>query len=49
MEYNIGDKVIYNNEEYLVHWIYDTEYLEISKDRVSNCKLVHKSEIEKKV
>jgi hypothetical protein len=48
MRFNIGDKVMYNNEEYFVHWIYDTEYLEISKDKIRNCLLVHKSEIVKK-
>jgi hypothetical protein len=45
MKVNIGDIVVYNNEEYFVHWVYDTDYLEISKEKISNCLLVHKSEI----
>jgi hypothetical protein len=45
MKVNIGDIAVYNNEEYLVHWVYDTGYLEISKDQLNNCLLVHKSEI----
>ncbi|SCB87672.1 hypothetical protein GA0061094_1101 [[Bacillus] enclensis] len=50
MMFFIGDNVIYNHEEYFVHFIYDSEYLEISKEKnkMSNCILVHKSEIELK-
>jgi hypothetical protein len=45
MQFHSGDKVVYNNEEYVVQWVYDTGYLEISKDRISNCILVHMTEI----
>lgn len=46
MIFNIGDTVLYQDEEYTVHWIYDSEYIEIAKG-YSNIELVHKSEIHK--
>ncbi|WP_171050808.1 hypothetical protein [Bacillus sp. BHET2] len=48
MEYNLGDKIIYQEEEYYVYWIYDSQYIEISKDNRNNCELVHISEIQKR-
>ncbi|MGF3103669.1 hypothetical protein [Rossellomorea sp. DUT-2] len=48
MKFNLGDKVIYENEEYTVYWIYDSEYIEIAQG-YSNIKLVHFSEIEQKM
>jgi hypothetical protein len=40
MIFNIGDKVLYQSEEYYVYWIYNSEYIELS-----NCELAHFSEL----
>ncbi|MGM0853093.1 MAG: hypothetical protein ACQEWI_10840 [Bacillota bacterium] len=45
---NIGDKVLYEDEEYTVFWFYDSEYIEIAQG-YSNIKLVHVSEIGKEM
>ncbi len=46
MEYNLRDKVLYQDKEYSILWIYDSEYIEIAQG-FSNIELVHKSEIKK--
>jgi hypothetical protein len=46
MEYNLRDKVLYQDKEYNILWIYDSEYIEIAQG-YSNIELVHKSEIKK--
>jgi hypothetical protein len=46
MKFNIGDKVLFQDKEYKVLWIYDSEYIEIAQG-YSNIELVHKSEIKK--
>jgi hypothetical protein len=46
MEFNLRDKVIYQDKEYNILWIYDSEYIEIGQG-YSNIELVHKSEIQK--
>jgi hypothetical protein len=46
MEYNLRDKVLYQDKEYNILWIYDSEYVEIAQG-YSNIELVHKTEIKK--
>jgi hypothetical protein len=46
MEYNLRDKVLYQDKEYNILWIYDSEYIEIAQG-YSNIELVHKTEIKK--
>jgi signal peptidase I len=45
MIFNIGDKVLYKDEEYYVFWIYNSEYLELSKDNRFHCELAHVTEL----
>ncbi|BCB03687.1 hypothetical protein KH172YL63_18200 [Bacillus sp. KH172YL63] len=45
MEYHLGDKVLYDEEEYVVFWIYESGFIEITSDILNNCKLVHYSEV----
>jgi hypothetical protein len=39
-KYNLGDKVIYKDEEYKIFWIYGNGYIEITKD-IYTTELVH--------
>ncbi|NQD68013.1 hypothetical protein HP456_19085 [Bacillus haikouensis] len=43
-EYNLGDKVLYKDEEYKIFWIYGNGYIEISKD-VYRTELVHINDV----
>jgi hypothetical protein len=46
MEFNLGEKVLFQDKEYKVLCIYDSEYVEIAQG-YSNIELVHKTEIKK--
>ena len=44
MKLQPGDKVLYEEEEYSVFWVYDSGFLEITQDDI-NYKLVKYSEV----
>ena len=46
MELNIGDKVIFNGEKFIIQWIYESGYCEIKHINKARTELVHVSAIE---
>ncbi len=44
---NKGDTVIYQGKEYVIIWIYDSEFYEIKNIMSNKLELVHMSEIMK--
>lgn len=44
---NKGDTVIYQGKEYVIIWIYDSEFYEIKNIMSNKIELVHMSEIMK--
>ncbi|SMQ77483.1 hypothetical protein SAMN05444673_2811 [Bacillus sp. OV166] len=43
---NIGDIVIFNEEKFKIHWLYESGYCEIKNIENTRNELVHVSEIQ---